>query len=157
VSACLPESLRDPADPVESPAALPSDEDARSTRPFEVERASPPDDPAASPPDDPDDPPDEASELDPEPSEPAPDGESPADESLADDDSLADESPADRDPARLALDRSFLAQPEPLKCTAGVATALRILPSAPHAGQNLGPSASIRWITSIRFRQAAQT
>jgi hypothetical protein len=109
--------------------------------PFAVEAASPPD----APPDDP-------SVADPEPSLP------PDDESLTDDESLADdESLPDRARARLALDRSFLAQPEPLKCTAGVETALRIVPSAPHAGQNRGPSESMRWITSMRFRQDAQT
>lgn len=39
--------------------------------------------------------------------------------------------------------RSFLAQPEPLKTTDGALKPLVIRPSAPHDGQNLGPSA---WI-----------
>jgi hypothetical protein len=38
------------------------------------------------------------------------------------------------------VDRSFFAQPVPLKWTAGAANALRIVPSAPHDGQNAGPS-----------------
>jgi hypothetical protein len=51
------------------------------------------------------------------------------------------------------VERSFFAQPEPLKCTAGGAKALRSVPSAPHAGQNLGPVASMPWITSVRSPQ----
>jgi hypothetical protein len=58
-------------------------------------------------------------------------------------------SPSDRDRARLAVERSFLAQPDPLKCTVGATRALRRVDSAPHAGQNLGPGASIPWITSV--------
>jgi hypothetical protein len=140
LSARLSPSLPWRAVPLESPDGLASDVDVRSALAFEPEAPSPPDEPAEEPSD-------ELSELDP-PSPPAP----PEDDSPLDDESLED-----RERARLALDRSFLAQPEPLKCTAGVATALRIVPSAPHAGQNLGPSASIRWITSIRFRHDAQT
>jgi hypothetical protein len=52
-----------------------------------------------------------------------------------------------------ALERSFFAQPEPLKCTAGSAKALRSVPSAPHAGQNRGPGSLIPWITSVRSPQ----
>jgi hypothetical protein len=40
---------------------------------------------------------------------------------------------------RLTAERSFLAQPLPLKWTVGAAIALRIVPSAPHDGQNAGP------------------
>jgi len=58
---------------------------------------------------------------------------------------------------RLELDLSFFAQPEPLKWTVGVAKVLRIVPSAPHAGQNRGPGASMPWITSVFCRQDAQT
>jgi len=57
----------------------------------------------------------------------------------------------------LELDRSFFAQPEPLKWTAGVVSALCSVPSAPHAGQKRGPGASIPWITSVFCRQDAQT
>jgi hypothetical protein len=57
----------------------------------------------------------------------------------------------------LELDRSFLAQPDPLKWTVGAANVLRIVPSAPHAGQNRGPGASMPWITSVFCRQDAQT
>jgi hypothetical protein len=35
--------------------------------------------------------------------------------------------------------RSFLAQPVPLKWTAGAANCLRMVASAPHEGQNRGP------------------
>ena len=60
---------------------------------------------------------------------------------------------------RVALvdDRSFFAQPEPLKWTAGVDSALRIDPSKPHDGQKRGPASWIPWITSIRCRQFEQT
>jgi hypothetical protein len=55
------------------------------------------------------------------------------------------------------LDRSFLAQPEPLKWTVGGVNALRSVPSAPHAGQNRGAGAWIPWITSVRVPQLAQS
>ena len=55
-----------------------------------------------------------------------------------------------------ALERSFLAQPEPLKCTVGGAKALRKVPSAPQAGQNRGPGSLIPWITSVRSPQFEQ-
>ena len=58
--------------------------------------------------------------------------------------------------AALADDRSFFAQPEPLKWMAGVDSALRIVPSAPHEGQKRGPGSLMPWITSVRVRQFAQ-
>jgi hypothetical protein len=69
----------------------------------------------------------------------------------------ADEPSADLERARLVDDRSFFAQPEPLKWTAGLTSAFRIVASSPHAGQNRGPVSLIRWITSIRCRQDVQT
>jgi hypothetical protein len=68
-------------------------------------------------------------------------------------------SPPDRaDAARVALDaRSFLAQPLPLKCTAGVLKPLCSVPSAPHAGQKRGPSALIPWMTSVTRPHALHT
>jgi hypothetical protein len=57
----------------------------------------------------------------------------------------------------LPLERSFFAQPEPLKWTAGVTQALRSVPSAPHAGQNRGAGASIPWMNSVRVAQFEQT
>src|SRR5262245_2048784 len=59
--------------------------------------------------------------------------------------------------APLELDRSFLAQPEPLKSTAGAANDLRSWPSAPHAGQNLGAGASMPWMNSVTCRQWRRT
>ena len=56
-----------------------------------------------------------------------------------------------------ALDRSFLAQPDPLKWTAGGANALRRVSSAPHAGQNRGAGASMPWMNSVRVEQLEQT
>jgi len=52
--------------------------------------------------------------------------------------------------------RSFLAQPDPLKWTAGAAIALRTGPD-PHNGQVAGGSAWTPWITSNRRPQAAQS
>jgi hypothetical protein len=63
----------------------------------------------------------------------------------------ARERAADEDAAR-----SFFAQPDPLKWTAGVANPLRIVPSAPHAGQNRGPPSWIPWITSVSWPHVAQ-
>jgi len=60
------------------------------------------------------------------------------------------------DRARLALERSFLAQPEPLNTTAGAAKALRRVSSAPQAGQNRGAGASMRWMTSVVCPQFEQ-
>jgi hypothetical protein len=57
----------------------------------------------------------------------------------------------------LALDRSFFAQPDPLKWMVGGAKALVIVPSAPQFGQNLGPSSWIPWTTSVRWPQLLQT
>jgi hypothetical protein len=53
-----------------------------------------------------------------------------------------------------AAPRSFLAQPEPLKCTAGAANPLRI--AAPHLGHAAGPWPWIPWTTSISCPQAVQ-
>jgi hypothetical protein len=52
--------------------------------------------------------------------------------------------------------RSSLAQPEPLKTMAGFERALRIVPSAPHSGQNFGPGSLIRWMTSVTRPQLLQ-
>ena len=54
----------------------------------------------------------------------------------------------------LELERSFFAQPEPLKWMAGGANAFDIVPSAPHSGQNFGPWSWIPWTTSVRWPQA---
>jgi hypothetical protein len=83
-----------------------------------------------------------------------PDDESELDDESAPDDEaseLAEESAPEelRDlPDDEVAERSFLAQPEPLKWTAGVAQALRIVPSLPQFGQNHGPESLIPWITS---------
>lgn len=70
----------------------------------------------------------------------------------------SDASPPDPEPAadRLLACRSFFAQPEPLKWTAGAAMALRTGPE-PHNGQALGGSACTPWMTSNRRPQAAQS
>jgi hypothetical protein len=47
-----------------------------------------------------------------------------------------------------AVERSFLAQPEPLKWTAEVTIRLRIEPSTPQLGQKCGPGSLMPWITS---------
>jgi hypothetical protein len=86
------------------------------------------------------------------------DDESFDDESLDDEPSLAapvltapDSLPESAfDPDFALAERSFLAQPEPLKCTVGSTNALRSVPSAPHVGQNRGPGAAMPWITSVR-------
>jgi hypothetical protein len=57
----------------------------------------------------------------------------------------------------LVEDRSFFAQPEPLKWIAGVPSALRIVPSWPQLGQKRGPVSLIPWITSTRCLQSEQT
>jgi hypothetical protein len=57
----------------------------------------------------------------------------------------------------LADDRSFFAQPDPLKWIAGVDIARRIVPSWPQFGQTCGPVALIPWITSMRCLQFEQT
>jgi hypothetical protein len=56
----------------------------------------------------------------------------------------------------LAPPRSFLAQPEPLKWIDGAENRLRIVPSRPQAGQNLGPGSLIPWRMSARWSQAVQ-
>jgi len=70
---------------------------------------------------------------------------------------LSPDPEAARDRLPLVEDRSFFAQPEPLKWTAGVVMALRSVPSAPQFGQNFGPGSLIPWITSVRCRQFEQT
>jgi len=52
--------------------------------------------------------------------------------------------------------RSFFAQPEPLKTMDGALKPFRIVPSAPHAGQNFGPASSRPWMTSVRWWQVEQ-
>jgi hypothetical protein len=59
-------------------------------------------------------------------------------------------------PTRVPARRSFLAQPDPLKWTAGAAMALRTGP-APHSGQDAGGSAWTPWMTSNLRPQAAQS
>ena len=71
--------------------------------------------------------------------------------------SLEPEAPPAVDVAPRVDERSFLAQPEPLKWIAGVTSALRIVPSVPQFGQKRGPASLIPWITSTRCRQLAQT
>jgi hypothetical protein len=74
------------------------------------------------------------------------------------DSTLVSPPPERAEAARVALDaRSFLAQPLPLKCTAGVLKPLCSVPSAPHAGQKRGPSALMPWMTSVTRPQALQT
>jgi len=51
---------------------------------------------------------------------------------------------------RAAVRRSILAQPDPLKTTAGAAMPLRIVASAPQAGQKLGPVSKIPCRISAR-------
>jgi hypothetical protein len=53
--------------------------------------------------------------------------------------------------------RSFFAQPLPLKWTDGAVITLVIVPSAPHSGQKLGPSAAIPWTTSVSRWHFEQT
>jgi hypothetical protein len=60
------------------------------------------------------------------------------------------------DPGVAVARRSFLAQPEPLKWTAGAANALRTR-SLPQAGQADGPSTWTPCITSKRRPQAEQS
>ena len=85
---------------------------------------------------------------------PSPDGEAalvvspdPLSDALDDDD-------FERTP--LVDERSFFAQPEPLKWIAGGTRALRIVPSAPQDGQKRGPASWIPWITSTRCLQVEQ-
>jgi hypothetical protein len=56
----------------------------------------------------------------------------------------------------LVDERSFFAQPEPLKWIAGLTSALRIVPSRPQLGQKRGPASLIPWITSTRCLQLEQ-
>ncbi|MEO8273108.1 MAG: hypothetical protein ABI620_03495 [Chloroflexota bacterium] len=85
----------------------------------------------------------------------------PGPSALVDDPSLAapsadDELPADLERAPLVDDRSFFAQPEPLKWTVGVDNAFFIVPSAPQEGQNRGPASLMAWMTSVTCRQFEQ-
>jgi hypothetical protein len=91
----------------------------------------------------------------------------PDDESALDDESVpdvdesepAEESPPEELralPGEEVAERSFLAQPEPLKWTAGVAQALRMVPSLPQFGQKRGPGSLMPWITSTTWWQAEQ-
>jgi hypothetical protein len=118
--------------------------------------------PAAAPgePDDPDDP-DEPDEPDKPPeSEDAP-SDFPAAVEAAESEAaplVSLESPVEAfDFDALAVDRSFLAQPEPLKWTEGATIAFRSVSSAPQAGQNRGCGASIPWMNSVRVEQLEQT
>jgi hypothetical protein len=54
------------------------------------------------------------------------------------------------------LERSFLAQPEPLKWTDGATNAFRSVSSAPQLGQKRGWGASIPWMNSVRVVQFEQ-
>jgi len=55
-----------------------------------------------------------------------------------------------------AVERSFFAQPLPLKWIVGATHFFVIVPSAPHSGQNFGPGSLIPWMTSVTFRQFEQ-
>jgi len=90
----------------------------------------------------------------------------PSDDAFAADDApseaspLADDAPEEVEdragPERELADRSFLAQPEPLKWTADVVISLRIVPAAPQFGQNRGPVSWIPWMTSTTWRHDLQ-
>jgi hypothetical protein len=73
--------------------------------------------------------------------------------SLSDDDDF--DPPLDDD-RPLEARRSTLAQPEPLKTIDGADIALRIVPSAPHSGQNRGPASLMPWMTSVTRPQLRQ-
>jgi hypothetical protein len=73
--------------------------------------------------------------------------------SLSDDDDF--DPPLDDD-RPLEARRSTLAQPEPLKTMDGADIALRIVPSAPHSGQNRGPASLMPWMTSVTRPQLRQ-
>jgi hypothetical protein len=80
------------------------------------------------------------------------------DEPLSDPLSAESSSPRpDEAPVLTAARRSFFAQPEPLKWTAGRTIAFRSVPSAPQAGQKRGAAASIPWMNSVLVEQFAQT
>lgn len=106
--------------------------------------------------DEPDEAPESVAALPPEPDESlaepsfaAPSLDAPAPEVA---ESLAAPSPESDDARRLELadDRSFLAQPEPLKWIEGAENALRT-GAAPQIGHDSGPSAVTPWITSKRW------
>jgi len=107
---------------------------------------------------DPDEPDPEDSDEPVEPEEPdfepldSPDPDPPSDDpfeppSLPDSPDL---DPEDAARVALALPRSFLAQPEPLKWIVGAANCLRRVPSRPHDGQNCGAGSLIPWRMSAR-------
>ena len=106
--------------------------------------------------------PDEPEPEEPEPDEPEPDEEpvpdapEPAPLASPDPPSVELDAPAAFVRALLADDRSFFAQPDPLKWIAGVTSALRIEPSVPQLGQKRGPGSLIPWITSTRCVQLEQ-
>jgi hypothetical protein len=95
-----------------------------------------------------------------EPASPPPERESDPEAPSLEDVELGEASPPVAAAFVLVLlddERSFLAQPEPLKWTAGETKALRSVSSAPHAGQNRGAGASIPWMNSVRVEQFEQT
>jgi hypothetical protein len=109
-----------------------------------------PDDPESD--DDPDSDEGPLSDSDPDPGsddDPAPEDDPPSFVPSPDDRDPRD--PDDADP------RSFFAQPEPRKWIVGGANCLRIVPSAPHDGQKLGPDSLMPWRMSARWPQALQT
>ena len=73
-----------------------------------------------------------------------------------DSDELSPPSPADAVAEAGLARRSFLAQPDPLKWTAGAANALRTGPE-PQSGQTVGGSSCRPWIVSNRRPHAAQS
>jgi hypothetical protein len=81
----------------------------------------------------------------------------PEPESALEDPVLAVASSFFAEAGRLDAERSFLAQPDPLKWIAGVVNAFVIVPSAPHSGQNLGPLSLIPCTTSVSLPQLLQT
>jgi hypothetical protein len=116
---------------------------------------------APEPPDEPRDSPEPLEPLEP------PDPPAPLEDSLEppEDSPEPPETPEDSDDEDAALaaafvlllpPRSFLAQPEPLKWIEGAENCLRIVPSAPQDGQNLGPASLIPWRMSARWSQAVQ-
>jgi hypothetical protein len=105
---------------------------------------------------------DDAPEPDDEPEDPEPEDPEPEDDPDALDpspagvaagpDSVAAGLVSDSAALLRAALRSFFAQPDPLKWTAGAATALRTGPPW-QTGQVVGPSACTPWITSNRCPQ----
>jgi hypothetical protein len=81
----------------------------------------------------------------------------PDDVSPPDPDVVASSFFVDVERLELAVDRSFFAQPEPLKWIVGGANAFVIVPSAPQLGQNLGPPSWIPWTTSVSWPHLLHT